>query len=191
MVDQFTFFKKDLQRFLPEKQGWTAKLCLRMLLEQRLYAIFIYRFGRWIYFEAKGGIMLILLKIIYILINKIFVELLLGMYIPSDCTIGPGLYINNFQGLVINPNVTIGENCSIGHGVIIGTAADGTPRAPVIGDNVFIGSRAIMIGAITIGDNVRIGANAVVNRDVPSNVTVAGVPAKIVKRFGDQLTSTF
>lgn len=183
MADQFGFFKKDLQRFLPEKQGWTAKLCLQMLLEQRIYAIFIYRLGRWTCCEAKGGIILLPLKILYILINKIFVELLLGMYIPADCKIGPGLYINNFQGLVINPNVTIGENCSIGHGVIIGTAGDGTSRAPVIGNNAFVGSRSIIIGPITIGNNVRIGANAVVNRDVPSNVTVAGVPAKIVRHY--------
>ena len=181
MADQFFFFKQDLRRFLPEGHGWTLKLCLRMLLEQRLYAIFIYRFGRWIDSEAKGGIVLLPLKILYILANKILVELLLGMYIPADCTIGPGLYINSFQGLVINPNVIIGSNCSIGHGVIIGTAGDGTARAPVIGNNVFIGSRSIVIGPVTVGDNVRIGANAVVNRDVPPDVTVAGVPAKIVR----------
>ena len=152
------------------------------MLEQRITVLFIYRMGRWICCEAKGGIFLFPLKLLYIVANKLFAELLCGMCIPADCRIGPGLYINNFQGLVINANAVLGENCSIGHGVIIGTAADGTARAPIIGNNVFIGSRAIVIGPITIGDNVRIGANAVVNRDVPANVTVAGVPAKIVRR---------
>ncbi len=182
MVDQVVFFKKDLQRMVKGRK-LTMKVWWRLLMQQRIYAIFIYRLGRWIYFEAKGGIVLFPLKILYILINKIFVELLLGMYIPAASRIGPGLRINNFLGLVINPNVSIGENCSIGHGVIIGTAGDGTPSAPIIGNNVYFGSRSIVIGPITIGDNVRVGANAVVNRDVPSNVVVAGVPAKIVKHI--------
>ena len=86
------------------------------------------------------------------------------------------------MGLVINPNVKIGKNCTIGHGVIIGTAADGTEDAPIIGDEVFIGSRAMLIGGIRVGDYVRIGANAVVNKDIPPKTTAVGVPAKVVKR---------
>lgn len=185
MVDQFVFLKQDLGRYVPRDRKWALRTSLRLLMQQRIYALFIYRFGRWVYYEARGGVLLLPLKICYILANKLFVELLLGMFIPANCTIGPGLYINNFLGLVINPNVIIGDNCSIGHGVIIGTAADGTARAPVIGNNVYIGSRAIVIGPITVGDNVRIGANAVVNRDVPADVTVAGVPAKIVREHGN------
>ena len=52
---------------------------------------------------------------------------------------------------------------------------------PMIGNNVYIGPGAKLFGPITIGDNVTIGANAVVNRDIPSNCVVAGVPAKIIK----------
>ena len=177
---QFDFLKKDIARLLPNPNERSIRHYLRVILEQRLYALIVYRFGRWVYYEAKGGIFLLPLKFFYIFVNKFFIEILLGIYIPSNCEIGPGLYINNFMGLVINPRVKIGKNCSIGHGVIIGTAGDGTPNAPRIGDNVFIGSRAIIIGGITIGDNVRIGANAVVNKDIPSDVTAVGVPAKIV-----------
>ena len=181
MADHFDFLKYDLRRYILKGERVTARVLFRLLLEQRIYATVIYRFGRWVYFEANGGVLLWPLKIMYILLNKFFVELLLGMYLPANCQIGKGVYLNNYQGLVVNPNTKIGNNCSIGHGVIIGTAADGTARAPVIGNNVFIGSRAIVIGPITVGDNVRIGANAVVNRDVPANVTVAGVPAEIVR----------
>ncbi len=182
MSNQFSFLREDINRLFPKNTKASIKMLLRVLSEQRFYALVIYRFGRWLYFEAKGGMLLYPLKFLYLLSNKLVVEILFGMYIPSDCDIGPGLYINNFQGLVINPNAVIGRNCSIGHGVIIGTAADGTARAPRIGNDVFIGSRAVVIGPITIGDNVRIGANAVVLKDVPSNVTVAGVPAKIVRK---------
>jgi serine O-acetyltransferase len=55
---------------------------------------------------------------------------------------------------------------------------------PIIGNNVYIGAGAKILGSITIGDNVIIGANAVVTRNVPPNCTVAGVPARIIKRDG-------
>jgi serine O-acetyltransferase len=54
-------------------------------------------------------------------------------------------------------------------------------RHPTLGNNVMVGARATVLGAITIGDNVKVGANAVVLEDVPANVTVAGIPAHIVK----------
>ena len=60
-----------------------------------------------------------------------------------------------------------------------------TGGAPVIGDNVFIGAGAKIMGKITIGDHVKIGANAVIVRDVPSNCTVVGVPGVVVKRNSD------
>mgnify|MGYP000044239083 FL=1 len=57
-------------------------------------------------------------------------------------------------------------------------------ETPSIGDNCFIGAGAKIFGKITIGDNVAIGVNAVVNKDVESNVAVAGVPAKVINNVG-------
>ena len=57
-------------------------------------------------------------------------------------------------------------------------------KAPTIGDNCFIGPGAKLFGDIKIGDNVAIGANAVVNKDFGDNVTIAGVPAKVVSKKG-------
>ena len=182
MIKQLAYFKEDLYHFVPKGQPWTLRLFCKVLLEQRVSALCIYRFGRWVLHDSRGGLLFWPLKLLYICADKLFVQLLLGLSIPASCSIGPGLYINNFQGLVINGKARIGRKCSLGHGVIVGAAGNGVLGAPVIGDNVFIGSRAIVIGPITIGDNVRIGANAVVNRDVPPGVTVAGVPAKIVRR---------
>ncbi|MBK9925977.1 MAG: hypothetical protein IPP66_11895 [Anaerolineales bacterium] len=77
----------------------------------------------------------------------------------------------------------IGENCWVNTGVAIGYKDD-KGGMPVIGNNVYIGAGAKILGPIIIGDNVIVGANAVITKNVPSNCTVAGVPAKIIKRDG-------
>lgn len=86
------------------------------------------------------------------------------------------------NGIVVSHKAKIGKNCTIHQQVTIGEARGG---APVIGDNVFIGAGAKIMGKITIGDHVKIGANAVIVRDVPSNCTVVGVPGVVVKRNSD------
>ena len=84
--------------------------------------------------------------------------------------------------MVIGETAIIGDNVTMFHGVTLGgTGKEKGKRHPTIGNNVFIGSGAKLLGNITIGDNVKIGANAVVLKDVPSNVTVVGIPGKIVK----------
>ncbi|SHI21929.1 serine acetyltransferase [Desulfosporosinus lacus] len=100
----------------------------------------------------------------------------LGFTIPRH-VFGPGLSIAHWGSLVVHPDVRVGKNCRVHSAVNIGVF-DG--KCPTIGNNVYIGPGAKIFGGITIGDNVTIGANAVVNQNVPSNVTVAGVPAKIV-----------
>lgn len=86
---------------------------------------------------------------------------------------------HGLNGIVISHFATIGKNCTIFHQVSI--AQNEFNQAPTIGNNVLIGAGAKLIGNITIGDNINIGANAVVVHDVPSNCTVVGIPAKIVK----------
>jgi len=95
---------------------------------------------------------------------------------------GAGLFIYPGLGGVIGEG-RIGDNCWISPGVTIGyKGADS--GLPAIGNNVFIGVGARLLGGITIGDNVVIGANAVVVKDVPANCTVGGVPARIIKQDG-------
>ncbi|TJY42753.1 serine acetyltransferase [Cohnella pontilimi] len=100
----------------------------------------------------------------------------LGFTIPPN-VFGPGLSIAHYGSIVVNSKARIGANCRIHSAVNIG---EGNKETPVIGDNVYIAPGAKIFGGITIGDNVRISANAVVNKDVPSDVTVAGIPAKII-----------
>lgn len=102
----------------------------------------------------------------------------LGFTIPRH-VFGPGLSIAHWGSIVVHPDVRVGKNCRIHSAVNIGIF-DG--KCPTIGDNVYIGPGAKIFGGIRIGDNVTIGANAVVNRDVPDNVTVAGIPARIISQ---------
>jgi len=107
----------------------------------------------------------------------------LGLTIPPN-VFGPGLCIGHYGLLVVHGSAQIGSNCRIQAGANIGNYSkspeETTGNAPIIGDNVYIGPGAKLFGRIIIGDNVRIGANAVVNRDVSSNVTVGGIPAKVI-----------
>jgi serine O-acetyltransferase len=65
-----------------------------------------------------------------------------------------------------------------------GTSLAKVKRHPTIGNNVLIGMGAKIVGAVTVGDNSKIGANAVVNKDIPANCTVVGVPGRIILRDG-------
>ena len=93
----------------------------------------------------------------------------------------PPILPHLLNGIIVSYGAKIGENCKICQQVTIGRDSGSGTHAgePTIGNNVFIGAGAKIVGKITIGDNVRIGANAVVCRDVPSNCTVVGVPGKI------------
>lgn len=94
---------------------------------------------------------------------------------------GPGLSIAHYGTIIVNPNAKVGANCRIHEGVTIG-ATNGSSNAPKIGDNCFIGSGAKIIGDIIIGNNVAIGAGAVVVNNVGDNVTIGGVPAKVISK---------
>lgn len=87
---------------------------------------------------------------------------------------------HGIQGVIINPYSVIGKNCTIFHQVTIGTDYKDVKNAPTIGDNVFIGAGAKIIGKIHIGNNVRIGAGAVVAIDIPDNATVVMDRPKII-----------
>ena len=101
----------------------------------------------------------------------------LGLSIPLNVA-GPGFSIAHYGALVINSKARIGENCRIHAMVVIG-AKSGDPKAPVIGNNVYIGSGAKIIGNIHIADNVAIGANAVVTKSIEEpGTTWGGVPAR-------------
>ncbi len=97
--------------------------------------------------------------------------------------IGEGLFLEHPYGSFLNA-ISIGKNFTCLHNVTIGKNHDGIPT---IGDNVFCGCGACVLGPIHIGNNVKIGANAVVVNDIPDNCVVVGNPGVIVKRNGKKL----
>ncbi|MDN3652426.1 serine acetyltransferase [Thalassotalea ponticola] len=102
-----------------------------------------------------------------------------GCVIGVKAKFGSGFVLLHPIGVVINSKVKGGDNVVLESGVVIG---DEKGKAPTLGDNIFVGSGAKIIGDISIGDNAKVGANAVVLKDVPANTTVVGIPAKEVVR---------
>lgn len=106
-----------------------------------------------------------------------------GFQIYAETEIGEGLYLGHWGALVINPKAKIGKNCNIAQGVTIAQANRGKNEGvPVIGNEVWIGPNAVIVGNITIGNNVLIAPNAYVNMDVPDNSIALGNPAIVTSK---------
>jgi serine O-acetyltransferase len=117
------------------------------------------------------------LALVIHLVNK----WLTGCVIGIRASFGPGFVLIHPVGIVINSATRGGRNVWVESGVVIG---DNRGRSPVIGDDVFIGSGAKIIGGVLIGSGARVGANAVVLHDVAPGVTVVGIPARPLVRRG-------
>ena len=109
---------------------------------------------------------------------------LYGAVIGRGADFGPGFILLHTVGTVINSEVVAGKNLVLEHGVTIGAEKG---ASPVLGDNVFVGAGAKIIGAIKIGSDVKIGANAVVISDIPNGATAVGIPAKVVRIYGEKV----
>ncbi len=110
-----------------------------------------------------------------------------GFDIPDATSIGKGFYLGHFGGVVVNSSTVIGSNVNLAHGVTIGRINRGEKvGVPVIGDKVWIGAHAIVVGNIKIGNGALIGPGAYVNFDVPENAVVMGNPGQIVSDKGNE-----
>jgi len=102
-----------------------------------------------------------------------------GIRLHREVTLGKDFHIVHAGNIHIHPKTVIGDRCGILHNVTIGINMKS--GAPVIGNDVFIGTGAVILGDITIGDGARIAANSLVIRNVPPGATAIGVPAKCRK----------
>jgi serine O-acetyltransferase len=105
--------------------------------------------------------------------------------IGRGAVLGEGLVVLHSFGIVINSDVRAGRNLVLEHGVTIGAEKG---QSPALGDDVFVGAGAKILGAIRVGSRVRVGANAVVVSDVPDGATVVGVPARVVRLDGARVS---
>lgn len=147
---------------------------------QGFWAMVIYRFGRWRY-GVRPAMLRKLFSALYKLSYKL-AQVLTGIELPCEATVGRGFVIDHFGGIVVSGYAKFGDNCRIRNGVVVGLSRTDDPCAPIIGNNVDIGAGAKILGAIRIGNNVVIGANAVVLNDVPDDSLAVGVPAVVKPR---------
>ena len=141
-----------------------------------LFFISCYRIA---HFFTKNRMLYLLGSPVWLLYRFVF-RWLLGIDVPERVTIGSDCVVCHGIGLIINPNVVIGNNVKLHHNTTIGSAVTGG-KSPRIGNNVTIGANSVVIGDIKIGDGAIIGAGSVVIKDIPQNAIVAGNPAKFIK----------
>jgi serine O-acetyltransferase len=151
-----------------QRVDWKA--LLSALATDGTGAMVLYRLMQW---AARRR--LSVLAFLFNKLNTVFNNCIIG----RGADFGPRFVLIHATGVVINGDVTGGADLRIEHQVTIG--AEGR-RAPVLGDRIFIGAGAKVIGDVRVADDARIGANAVVVHDVPAGCTVVGVPARIVRR---------
>jgi serine O-acetyltransferase len=147
---------------------------------QGFWVMLVYRFGRWRY-QVRPVPLRKFFSFIYHVLFKM-IQILTGIELPCEVEVGRNFIIDHFGGIVVSGYAKFGDNCRIRNGVVVGLRHVEDKRAPVIGNNVDIGSGAKLLGPIRIGDNVLIGANAVVMSDVPDNSIAVGVPAVVKAR---------
>jgi serine O-acetyltransferase len=151
------------------------------LFNAAFLALLTYRLGRWSESRRRRWSRFLARKL-YAAVHAP-VATLTRIWIPPAVTLGEGFHIIHAEGsLSIHPDTVIGKRCGVMHNVTIGTNM--TPGAPVIGDDVFIGVNATVLGPIRIGDRVRIAANTAVSSHVPSDCIVVGSPARVYPRLG-------
>ena len=147
---------------------------------QGLWVMVVYRFGRWRYGIHNRWLRLpfsILYKIL-----KLLSQILTGIDLPCEVTVGRRFKIEHFGDIIISGDTVFGDDVVIRNGVTVGLKRTHERGAPVIGNRVDIGAGAKVLGPIRIGDDVAIGANAVVLQDVPPYSLAIGVPAQIRPR---------
>jgi len=159
---------KQKQQVLAD-EGYQVSI-LRALVSDGTSANALYRLTSWLIKYKLAPLALVSLW---------FNRVINGCVIGAGAKFDQGFVIMHPVGVVINSKVSGGKNIVIESGVVIG---DEKGQAPCLGNNIFIGAGAKIIGGITIGDNVKIGANAVVVKDLPSSVTAVGIPAKVINR---------
>jgi len=169
-------FAADVARY--KKRGYRGK---ELWLNPAFWAIGCYRLGNWLHVARPFILIRLPLKVVSFFANK-FCEVFMEMCIDPHATIGGGLYIGHIGGVHINPQAVLGRNCDIAHRVTIGTSAMGRQGAPVLGDEVYVGTGATLVGKIRVGSGAKIASNTLVISNIPEGATVMGVPGRIIMR---------
>ncbi len=170
--------KQDLQAIFDRDPAATSTIEV-VLTYAGFHALLAYRISHWL--KSVG------VPFVPRAISQL-ARWLTGIEIHPSAKIGTGFFIDHGMGVVIGETAEVGDYVTLFQGVTLGgTGKERGKRHPTLGNHVVVGAGAKILGGIKIGDNVKIGANSVVLKNVPSNSTVIGVPARIIKSQGERL----
>src|SRR5215469_902546 len=135
-------FAEDIDRY--RARGLRSR---DLWLHPAVWAIASYRLSNWLHVQKPIALVRLPLKVFSFLMER-FCVIFMEMDLDPQATIGGGLYIGHIGGVHINPGAVLGRNCDVAHRVTVGTSAMGRQGAPSIGDGVYIGTGATLIGKI-------------------------------------------
>lgn len=177
----FETFGEDLRRY-----GRTRRERARaLLLAPGLWAVAAYRFTRWARTRPNGPARK-LFGLVAAPLN-LFAVVASSVELHEGAEIGPGLYLPHTGYIVVGAGVRLGSHCTLTQGVTIGHAGGGRGSAeefPTIGDRVYVGPGAAVVGPLTVGDDALVGVGAVVVRSVPARGVAVGNPARVLSHNG-------
>ena len=152
-----------------------------LLLYSGLHALIFHRFAHWFYHHRMFFIARLISQT-----SRFFT----GIEIHPGAKIGRGVFIDHGSGVVIGETAEVGDNCTIYQGVTLGgTGKDKGKRHPTLEEGVMVGSGAKILGPFTVGAGAKIAANAVVLEPIEPDTTVAGVPARVVRKGGARMSN--
>lgn len=189
-VSHLTDFNMKFRRYLFLVRADLHRYAGNSTLSSFLYHMVVspgYKYAFWMrtcaYLKSHSLIRFVLFPPAWLILSHY--EYKYGVSISYQTQVGSGLHIGHFGGIVVNRYAMIGKNCNLSHQVTLGVVRRGTRMGyPVIGDNVYIGPGAKVIGNVHVGNNVAIGANCVVTDDVPDNSVVVGIPGRVISSEG-------
>ncbi len=147
------------------------------IAEPAVFVMAVYRFGRWKNTLPKPAKWVA--QKVYRL-GFLATNFTLGCHVPDTLELDDP-HLIHAVGVMIHPRVKFGKRVGIMHHVTLATTVE-RPGLPELGDDVFIGAGAVVVGPVKIGDGARIAPNSLVLQDVPAGATAVGVPARVIRK---------
>jgi len=175
--------RRDFGRY---GRGGRLTRVVGVLRSHGAWAMVGYRFSRWAH-RCSLPAALRLPVVALAEVVQVASRTLTNVDLPWGAEVGPGLYIPHTGYVVVASHAVLGENVTLTPGVVLGHGLGGSAGgggAPRLGDRVYVGPGAILIGPVSIGDDALVAPGSVVTRDVPPRGVVVGNPARLVSRAG-------
>lgn len=177
----FDNLRRDLARYDPGQNR-----IVTLIFYHGAWASVGYRFARFARTSRLNPVLRLPLRVLAQLL-QLLVRTLTNIELSADSELGPGLCIWHTGYVVVPKGAVLGENVGLTAGVVLGHTLGGSEssaQVPRIGDRVYLGPGAKLIGPIEVGDDALVAAGAVVTRSVPPRAVVAGNPARVIGRSG-------